>query len=84
MPAPVCPPRNWTNTVINYCNIGRKLHESPEEIPCFRDRLNTSRFRKNSVIAVETFISTGGKYAYETADGWTMKAEGGVMASETR
>lgn len=70
--------------IKNLCGhgIGRRLHESPKEIPCFRDRLNRGRFRKDSVIALETFISNGGKYAYETSDGWTMKAEGGGFVAQ--
>lgn len=60
--------------IRNICGhgIGRKLHESPEEIPCYRDRYNMERFRKNSVIALETFISTKAKYVYEAPDGWTL------------
>ena len=60
--------------VKNLCGhgVGRKLHEAPFEIPCFRDRLNRERFRKNSVIALETFISTKANLVYEMADGWTM------------
>lgn len=63
-------------TVIkNLCGhgVGKKLHESPFEIACFRDRLNRERFRSNSVIALETFISTKANLVYEMADGWTMK-----------
>ncbi|MEO1514284.1 MAG: type I methionyl aminopeptidase [Bacteroidota bacterium] len=61
--------------IRNLCGhgIGRKLHEAPAEIPCFKDNYNRMRFRKNSVIAVETFISTQAEYAFETEDGWTMK-----------
>ena len=61
--------------IKNLCGhgIGRKLHEAPREIPCFRDRFNRERFRKNSVIALETFISTRARLVYETSDGWTMK-----------
>jgi len=65
-------------TVIkNLCGhgIGRKLHEPPTEIANYRDRFNTQRFRKNSVIALETFISTKGKYVHEQKDGWTMKTK---------
>ncbi len=65
-------------TVIkNLCGhgVGRKLHEAPYEIPCFRDRLNRERFQKNSVVALETFISTKANRVFETADGWTMKAK---------
>lgn len=52
--------------------IGRKLHEAPFEIPCYYDKKNKQRFKKNSVVAIETFISTKAKYAYEKADGWTL------------
>lgn len=63
-------------TVIkNLCGhgVGRKLHEPPYEIACFRDRLNRGRFRKNSVVALETFISTKANFVYEMSDGWTMR-----------
>ncbi|MCB0640050.1 MAG: type I methionyl aminopeptidase [Phaeodactylibacter sp.] len=60
--------------IKNLCGhgIGRKLHEPPSEIPNFRDRSNRLRFKKDSVIALETFISTNAQYAYEEEDGWTM------------
>src|SRR5690606_26006457 len=60
--------------IRNICGhgIGRKLHENPREIPCYKDRLNRERFRKNSVIALETFISTGARQVYEAGDGWTL------------
>ena len=61
--------------------IGRSLHEEPREILNFYNRLNWSRFRKNSVVAVETFISTRSNYAKETRDGWTLVGEkGGFVA----
>ena len=61
--------------------IGRSLHEAPNEIPNFRDRLNFARFKKNSVVAVETFISTTSTYAETLRDGWTMVGNrGGFMA----
>lgn len=60
--------------VKNICGhgIGRRLHEEPTEIPCYRDHYNQQRFRKDSVIAVETFISTSAKFVHEAADGWTL------------
>jgi len=63
--------------IKNLCGhgIGRKLHEPPTEIANYRDRFNTQRFRKNSVIALETFISTKSKYVHEQEDGWTMKTK---------
>ena len=61
--------------------IGRSLHEAPSEIANYRDRLNTTRFKKNSVVAIETFISTTSTYAETLKDGWTMVGnKGGFMA----
>jgi methionyl aminopeptidase len=61
--------------------IGRSLHEAPAEIANFRDRSNLTRFKKNSVVAIETFISTTSTYAETLQDGWTMVGnKGGFMA----
>jgi methionyl aminopeptidase len=61
--------------------VGRSLHEAPAEIANYRDRFNLTRFRKNSVVAIETFISTSSTYAQTLADGWTMVGNrGGYMA----
>jgi methionyl aminopeptidase len=61
--------------------VGRSLHEEPSEIANFRDRSNLTRFRKNSVVAIETFISTISTYAETLNDGWTMVGDkGGFMA----
>lgn len=61
--------------------IGRSLHEEPREIANYRDRLNLTRFRKNAVVAIETFISTTSTYAETLNDGWTMVGnKGGFVA----
>lgn len=61
--------------------VGRSLHEAPHEIANYYDRLNFSRFKKNSVVAVETFISTRSSYANTTRDGWTLVGnKGGFVA----
>jgi methionyl aminopeptidase len=61
--------------------IGRSLHEEPGEIANFRDRFNLTRFKKNSVVAIETFISTTSTYAETLQDGWTMVGnKGGFIA----
>ena len=61
--------------------VGRKLHEAPDEIPNYKDKWNTTRFRKNSVVAIETFISTTSTHAQTLGDGWTMVGnKGGIMA----
>ena len=61
--------------------IGRSLHEEPHEIANYRDRFNLTRFKKNSVVAIETFITTASTYAETLQDGWTMVGnKGGFMA----
>jgi methionyl aminopeptidase len=61
--------------------IGRSLHEAPHNIANYRDRLNMARFRKHSVVAIETFITTVSTYAETLSDGWTMVGnKGGFMA----
>jgi methionyl aminopeptidase len=61
--------------------IGKSLHEEPKEVANYRDYSNTTRFKKNSVVAVETFISTTSTYAETLSDGWTMVGDkGGFMA----
>lgn len=61
--------------------VGRSLHEEPSEIANFKDRFNRTRFKKNSVVAIETFISTHSTHAVTLNDGWTMVGnKGGYMA----
>lgn len=61
--------------------IGRSLHEEPHEIANYCDRYNTARFKKNSVVAIETFISTRSTIAETQADGWTLIGnKGGFVA----
>lgn len=60
---------------------GAELHEAPDEIPNYRDPWNYERFRKHSIIAVETFITTDSNMAITLGDGWTMVGNrGGYMA----
>lgn len=61
--------------------IGRKLHEEPNEIANYRDRFNNQRFKKNSVVAIETFIATHSTLAQTQKDGWTLLGNrGGFVA----
>ncbi len=61
--------------------VGRSLHEAPGEIANYKDPSNKTRFRKNSVVAVETFITTTSTYVETLNDGWTMVGnKGGYMA----
>jgi methionyl aminopeptidase len=61
--------------------IGRSLHEDPDELLNYKNRFDQRRFRKNTIVAIETFISTTSTYATESADCWTMVGDkGGYMA----
>jgi len=61
--------------------IGRSLHEEPHEIANYRNKFNLTRFKKNSVVAIETFISSTSTYAETLEDGWTMVGnKGGFVA----
>lgn len=69
--------------IKNLCGhgVGRSLHEEPTEIANYKDPFNRKRFKKNSVVAIETFISTTSSYAETLQDGWTMVGNrGGFMA----
>lgn len=47
----------------------------------YKNRYDSRRFKKNSVVAIETFISTDSTIAVELNDGWTMVGnKGGYMA----
>jgi methionyl aminopeptidase len=62
--------------------IGRSLHEEPTEIPCYYDRYNLKRFKKNSVVAVETFISTRASIVHPLGDGWTLATKDGSFVAQ--
>lgn len=55
--------------------IGRALHEAPEEIATWPTRGDRRRISKGLVLTVEPFLSTGGRWAEEGDDGWTLYAE---------
>lgn len=63
--------------------IGRSLHEQPDELLNYKNKYDRRRFRKNSVVAIETFISTISSYTVELNDGWTLVGnKGGFMAQQ--
>ncbi len=70
--------------IKNLCGhgIGRKLHEAPSYVANYHDRQNLSRFKKNSVVAIETFISTKANYTSPNEDGWTEMTNGFVAQHE--
>ncbi|RZK79247.1 MAG: type I methionyl aminopeptidase [Pedobacter sp.] len=60
--------------------VGRSLHEEPHDILNCYDRYNNGRFKKNTVVAVETFITTHSTYAEQQEDGWTLLGNKGGFA----
>jgi methionyl aminopeptidase len=52
--------------------VGRSLHEEPENILNYRVKSNRERFKKNTTVAIETFISTISTIAMESNDKWTL------------
>lgn len=51
--------------------VGRSLHEYPEEIATWPSR-DRRRISRGLVLTVEPFLSTGGQWAAEGNDGWTL------------
>ncbi len=62
--------------------VGRSLHEEPENILNYRVRTNRERFKKNTTVAIETFISTNSTMAVELNDGWTLVGNKGGYVTQ--
>ena len=62
--------------------VGRNLHEEPGEIPCYFDASLKKKFKKNAVVAIETFISTKATFAHEKGDGWTYITRDGSFVAQ--
>jgi methionyl aminopeptidase len=62
--------------------VGRSLHEEPENILNYSVRTNRERFRKNTTVAIETFISTKSTVAIELNDGWTLVGNKGGYVTQ--
>ncbi len=62
--------------------VGRSLHEEPENILNYRVRSNRERFKKNTTVAIETFISTNSTIAVELNDGWTLVGNRGGYVTQ--
>ncbi|MDN3688980.1 type I methionyl aminopeptidase [Cyclobacterium jeungdonense] len=61
--------------------IGRSLHEEPVELLNYKNKFDRRRFKKNEVVAIETFIATSSSNANVHRDGWTLVGnKGGYMA----
>ncbi|MEO6916000.1 MAG: type I methionyl aminopeptidase [Chitinophagaceae bacterium] len=62
--------------------IGRGLHEEPKEIANYYESRKTEKFKKNSVVAIETFISTKSTIAITGKDGWTLTGNKGGFTAQ--
>ncbi len=51
--------------------VGRSLHEEPDCILNYYDRYDNRRFKKNSIVAIETFLTTSSTIVYTDTNGWT-------------
>lgn len=60
--------------------LGKALHEEPTDILNYQDPADKRRFRKGSVVAIETFFNTRSTLAIEQADGFTMLGNKGGLA----
>ncbi|KXX66963.1 type I methionyl aminopeptidase [Flammeovirga sp. SJP92] len=62
--------------------VGKSLHEAPDDILNYQVKTNKNRFKNNTTVAIETFISTQSNLATERGgDGWTLVGNrGGFVA----
>ena len=60
--------------------VGKSLHELPDAILNYKDKSDQRRFRKDSVVAIETFITTHSSWAVEASDGYTFIGDKGGFA----
>ena len=61
--------------------VGRSLHEEPDAIMNYYDSFDKRRFRKDSVVAIETFIATQSKHIETLSDKWSFVGnKGGFVA----
>lgn len=62
--------------------VGRSLHEKPENILNYSVRTNPERFKKNTTVAIETFIASKSTIAIELNDGWTLVGNKGGYVTQ--
>ncbi|MCB1169848.1 MAG: type I methionyl aminopeptidase [Leptospiraceae bacterium] len=61
---------------------GGALHEEPYDILNYEDPRDNRVLKAGQVIAIETFISTGARFALETDDGWTLTTHDGSYVAQ--
>lgn len=60
--------------IQNLCShgIGKALHEAPTEVLPTYNKHDRRVLKEGMVLTIEPFLSTGGEYAVEQSDGWTL------------
>jgi methionyl aminopeptidase len=61
--------------------IGRRMHETPPDVPNFGRPGRGERIEHGLVIAIEPIVSAGSSRVVELDDGWTVKTSDGSLAA---
>ena len=71
-------------TILNLAGhgVGSALHEEPYDLVNYYDARDNRLAERGQVVAIETFISTGGRYAHEGEDGWTLTTGDGSFVAQ--
>lgn len=62
--------------------VGRALHEEPGFIAGFYDKRDKRVLKKNQVITIEPFISSGAREVFDSGDGWTLVTQTGTFTAQ--
>jgi methionyl aminopeptidase len=62
--------------------VGRALHEDPGFIAGYYDERDKRILRKNQVITIEPFISSGAREVFYKGDGWTLATNPGIFTAQ--
>lgn len=75
--------RGYT-TILNLAGhgVGSALHEEPFDLVNYYNARDQRLAGRGQVVAIETFISTGGRYAHEESDGWTLTTGDGSFVAQ--
>lgn len=76
--------QNGFKVIKDLCGhgVGRAIHEAPREIPNYYDRMNRTKLKRNQVVAIETFVSTGAELTQTAKDGWTQYTTDGSLVAQ--
>lgn len=76
--------RNGFTVIANLGShgVGRALHEEPGFIAGYYDKKDKRILKKNQVITIEPFISSGAREVFENGDGWTLVTNPGIFTAQ--